>query len=233
MQTTVHDQADGLRRLMAASQASHAAPVRRVAIVNTGAEGAPACGVTHELTAALGLKGQQVLLLNERGGPQALPAQRDGRLVLVDAVPGPDGALSPLAAGADQVVVVFRASAQAITQAYLCVKKLHAAHALRQVWGLVEEAEDRVHAQRMLDNLGTASARYLNVAVRSAGFVRADPLLGQARQLGLPVVQAFNASGAAQDFCQVAAELLRWPSPRAAAPHAPAPRAAQALASAG
>jgi len=220
MEKTVLDQADGLRRLMAASGHAAAAsvPARRVAVINSAPDGAPACAVTQELMAALILKGQQVLLLNERGGPQSLPPQRDGRLVLLDAVPGPDGALSPLAASADTVLVVFQATAAAITQAYLCIKKLHAAQAPTPLWVLVEEAEDIDQANRMLTNLCAASARYLGIHLRRAGFVRADPLLAQARQLGLPVVQAFSAGPAAQDFCQIAAELLQWPQPCTAAP---------------
>lgn len=199
MEKLVPDQADGLRRLMAASTG------RRIALVDrTGG------GTALNLAQALAQQGRQVLLLDERRGPQALPPA-GGRLVLVDAVPGPDGALSALAAGADPVVVVCEASAQAITQAYLCIKTLHQAHPLARLRVLVSEAADPAQARRLLDNLAATGSRYLGMALEPAGFVRADPLLAQARRLGLGVVQAFGASDAAADFLRIAAELPTWP----------------------
>lgn len=202
MEKIVTDQADGLRRLMASNTA------RRVAVIDS-ANGAG--NVMLNLAAALTQQGQDVLLLNEHSGPQSMPLQRDGQLVLMDAVLNRDGAMSPLAASADHILVVFQASAQAITQAYLCIKKLHYAHAFQQLRVLVHEADDPAQAKRMLANLSTTGSRYLGLALLPAGFVRADPLLVQARRLNLPVVQAFRTSTAAQDFHQIAADLLQWP----------------------
>lgn len=209
MEKIVLDQADGLRRLMAGSTA------KRVAVIDSPAS-AGACSVTQNLVAALTQQGQDVLLLDECSGPQSMPLARDGGLVLVNAVLDPDGALSALAASADHILVVFQANAQAITQAYLCIKKLHYAHALQHLRVLVNEASDPAQAHRMLANLATTGSRYLGVALQPAGFVRADPLLVQARRLNQTVVQAFRASTAAQDFGQVAADLLQWPRSPAA-----------------
>lgn len=204
MDKIVTDQADGLRRLMASNTA------RRVAVIDS-ATGAGVCSVTLNLAAALTQQGQDVLLLDEHRGPQTMPLQRDGQLVLMNAVLDKDGALSPLAASVDHILVVFQANAEAITQAYLCIKKLHYAHAFQQLRVLVNEADDRVQANRMFANLATTGSRYLGVALQPAGFVRADPLLAQARRLNLTVVQAFRASTAAQDFRKIAADLLQWP----------------------
>lgn len=204
MDKIVTDQADGLRRLMASNTA------RRVAVIDS-ATGAGVCSVTLNLAAALTQQGQDVLLLDEHRGPQTMPLQRDGQLVLMNAVLDKDGALSPLAASVDHILVVFQANAKAITQAYLCIKKLHYAHAFQQLRVLVNEADDRVQANRMFANLATTGSRYLGVALQPAGFVRADPLLAQARRLNLTVVQAFRASTAAQDFRKIASDLLQWP----------------------
>ena len=205
MDKIVTDQADGLRRLMASNTA------RRVAVIDSSATSADVCSVTLNLAAALTQQGQDVLLLDEHCGPQSMPLQRDGQLVLMNAVLDKDGALSPLAASVDHILVVFQANAEAITQAYLCIKKLHYAHALQQLRVLVNEADDRVQANRMFANLATTGSRYLGVALQPAGFVRADPLLAQARRLNLTVVQAFRTSTAAQDFRQIASDLLQWP----------------------
>ena len=183
---------------------------RRVAVIDS-ATSSGVCSVTLNLAAALTQQGQDVLLLDEHSRPQSMPLQRDGRLVLMAAVLDKDGALSPLAASADHILVVFQANPEAITQAYLCIKKLHYAHALQHLRVLVNEANDPIQAKRMLDNLATTCGRYLGVALQAAGFVRADPLLAQARRLNLTVVQAFRASTAAQDFRQIASDLLQWP----------------------
>ena len=219
MQQLVLDQADGLRRLMAASTA------RRIALVD-GAPGAGACSVALNLAAALMQQGRDVLLLDERSGPQQAPPARGGRLVLVDAVPGSDGALSPLAAGADHILVVCAATTDAITKTYLCIKKLHYAHALANLRVLVNEVADPAQARCLLANLAATGSRYLGMALEPAGFVRADPFLAQARRLNLTVVQAFKASAAAQDFLQIASSLVTWPCV-AAAGHAPLPHPGQ------
>ena len=204
------DQADGLRRLMTANTA------RRITLVD-GAADTGACSVALNLAAALMQQGRDVLLLDERNGPQPVPPARGGQLVLVDAVPGSDGALSSLAADADHILVVCTASTEAITQTYLCIKKLHYAHALTNLRVLVNEAADPAQARRLLANLATTGNRYLGLALEPAGFVRADPFLAQARRLNLTVVQAFRASAAARDFLQIASDLVTWPCLVAAA----------------
>lgn len=205
MNKVVTDQADGLRRLMASKAG------RRVAVVDS-APGAGVSNVTLNLAAALTQQGQDVFLLDEHGESQSAPAlQREGQLVLIDAVLDPDGALSPMAAKADHILVVFQADAAAITRAYLCIKRLHYAHALQRIRVLVNGAADAAEAKRILANLANTGSRYLAVALEPAGWVRADPLLAQSRRLNLTVVEAFQASPAARDFRQIAAELLQWP----------------------
>lgn len=209
MEKPVTDQADGLRRLMAGNTA------RRITLVDAAGDSG-ACSVALNLAAALKQQGRDVLLLDERNGPQLAPPARGGRLVLVDAVLDGDGALSPLAASADHILVVCAASSEAITQTYLCIKKLHYAHALANLRVLVNEAADPEQARRLLANLATTGSRYLGMALEPAGFVRADPFLAQAGRLKLTVVQAFGASAAARDFIQIASELVNWPCPAAA-----------------
>jgi len=215
LEKLVLDQADGLRRLMAANTA------RRVTLVD-GTADSGACSVALNLAQALMQQGRDVLLLNERNGPRPVPPARGGQLVLVDAVLDSDGALSALAAGADHILVVCTASSEAITRTYLCIKKLHYAHPLANLRVLVNEAVDPAQAQRLLANLVCTGSRYLGMALESAGFVRADLFLAQARRLNLTVVQAFRASAATQDFLQIASDLVTWPC-LAAAERLPVP----------
>ena len=204
MRKVLNDQADGLRRLMAGS------PGRLVAVVGSG----PAVGatsVTLNLAAALVQQGKDVLLLDERSGAQSSPDQREGRLVLIDAVLDQEGALSPLAAQADNVLVVLQPNAASITASYACIKRLHYAHALQRLRVLVNYATDAAEAQRILTNLAHTGSRYLALALEPAGWVRADPRLAQAQRLNLTVVEAFQTSPAAIDFRQIASDLLQWP----------------------
>ena len=204
MKQLVFDQADGLRRLMAVNTAL------RITLVDDAA-GTGACSVAQNLAAALREQGRDVLLLNERNGLQPVPQAHGGQLLLVDAVPGSDGALSPLAASADHILVVCAASSDAITRTYLCIKKLHYAHAHANLRVLVKEAADPGQAQRLLANLVFTGSRYLGMTLEPAGFVRADPFLELARRLNLSVVQTFKASAATRDYLQIASDLVTWP----------------------
>lgn len=198
------DQADGLRRLMAGSLG------RRVAVVGSGPK-VGTTSVTLNLAAALVQQGKDVLLLDERSGAQPSQAQREGRLVLIDAVLDRDGALSPLAAQADHVLVVLQPNATSITASYACIKRLHYAHALKRLRVLVNCATEVTEAQRILANLADTGSRYLALALDPAGCVRDDPRLAQAHRLNLTVVDAFQTSPAAIDFRQIASDLWQWP----------------------
>lgn len=204
MNQLISDQADGLRHLMANS------PGRLLAVV--GCE--PAVGttsITLNLAAALVQQGKDVLLHDERRGSPPTPAQRKGRLLLIDTVLDQQGALSPLAAQADNVLVVLQPNPASIKASYACIKKLQYAHAFQCMRVLVNHATDAAQAQRILVNLAHTSGRYLALALESAGWVRSDPRLVQARRLNLTVVEAFQTSPAAIDFRQIASDLQHWP----------------------
>lgn len=204
MNTSGNDQADGLRRLMAGS------PGQLVAVVGSG-PGVGASSVTQNLAAALVQQGKEVLLLDERRKAQPEPCRREGRVVVLDAMLDRDGALSPLAAQADHVLVVLQPDAASITACYACIKRLHYAHALKRLRVLVNRATELREAQRILANLTATGSRYLALALDPAGCVRDDPRLTQAQRLNLTVVDAFQTSAAATDFRQIAAGLGQWP----------------------
>lgn len=208
MKKVMTDQADGLRRLMASSSG------RLVAVLGDD-PGADVASITRNLAAALAWQGKEVLMLDERNGAPSTHVQRAGRLVLMNAMLNKEGALSPLAAQADHILVVLRPNAASITQAYACIKRLQHAHAVQRLRVLVNGATNAAEAERILANLAHTGNRYLALALEPAGWVRADPLIEQARRLNLTVVEAFQSSSAAMDFCQIATDLLRWPCPQA------------------
>jgi flagellar biosynthesis protein FlhG len=204
----VTDQADGLRRLMANS------PGRLLAFVG-GAPGVGVSSVTMNIAAALARLGQDVQVIDERGGVPVAYARLQGRLVLVDARLDGEGLLSPLAAQADELVVVLRPQVEAITAAYACIKRLQQAHSLKRMRVLVNHAAGESDAGRILANLASVAKSYLALALAPAGCIREDLQLAQARWLNMSVVEAFPGSPAALDVDRLAGDVLRWPVPTA------------------
>lgn len=131
--------------------------------------------------------------------------------VLIDAQLDADGALSPLALHAHDVLIVMRVAAQAITDAYACMKRLHFAHAIGQFRVLANHVASPADAQAVLENLAEVASRYLAVSLERVGSVAADPHMPRALQLSRCIVDAFPSTAAARDFRHVAAELPHWP----------------------
>ncbi|WP_245004462.1 MinD/ParA family ATP-binding protein [Paraburkholderia sacchari] len=131
--------------------------------------------------------------------------------VLIDAQLDAEGALSPLALHAHDVLIVMRVTAQAITDAYACMKRLHFAHAIGQFRVLANHVASAADAQAALDNLADVASRYLAVSLERAGSVAADPHMPRALRLSRCIVDAFPSTAAARDFRHVAAELPHWP----------------------
>lgn len=132
-------------------------------------------------------------------------------IVLIDAQLDAEGALSPLAMHAHDVLIVMRIGAQAITDAYACMKRLHFAHAIAQFRVLANHVTNVPDAQAAIENLAGVAGRYLSVSLESAGYVAADPYMAQAFKLARCIVDAFPSTAAARDFRHVAAELPHWP----------------------
>lgn len=142
-------------------------------------------------------------------------------VVLVDARLDRNGAFSPLAAQANDVMIVTRIAAQAITEAYACMKRLHLEHAIAQFRVLVNHVSSLADAQTTFENLAEVAARYLSVSIEDAGCVAADPLMERSLELKRCVVDAYPSAQSARDYRHVASEMLYWPmrpamsSPRA------------------
>jgi flagellar biosynthesis protein FlhG len=132
-------------------------------------------------------------------------------IVLIDAQLDPHGHLSPLAMQAHDVMIVTRVAAQAITEAYACMKRLHYAHATAQFRVLVNHVQSVDDAHTAFANLAGVAGRYLTVALEDAGCIAADARMARALELSRCVVDAFPSTPAARDFRHLAAELQYWP----------------------
>ena len=141
-------------------------------------------------------------------------------IVLIDAQLDRRGALSTLAQQAHDVLIVTRVAAQAITEAYACMKRLHFEHAIAQFRVLVNYVSSVADAHTALENLADVAGRYLTVQITDAGVVTSDPLMERSVELSRCVVDAFPSTPAARDYRHLAAQMLHWPM-RAVAPARP------------
>ncbi|WP_027210689.1 flagellar biosynthesis protein FlhG [Burkholderia sp. WSM2232] len=132
-------------------------------------------------------------------------------IVLIDAQLDSHGHLSALAMQAHDVMIVTRMAAQAITDAYACMKRLHYAHAIAQFRVLVNHVQSVEDARTAFANLAGVAGRYLAVALEDAGCIAADARMARAEELSRCVVDAFPSTPAARDFRHLAAELQYWP----------------------
>ncbi|HZZ09633.1 MAG TPA: AAA family ATPase [Paraburkholderia sp.] len=151
-------------------------------------------------------------------------------IVLIDSQLDDKGQLSLLAAQSHDVMVVTRVAAQAITDAYACLKRLHFAHATAQFRVLVNHVQSLDDARTAFANLAGVAGRYLTVTLEAAGCIAADVRMARALELSRCVVDAFPSTPAARDFRHLAAELQYWPMRPAMSsqPHWMAPAAVTA-----
>jgi flagellar biosynthesis protein FlhG len=132
-------------------------------------------------------------------------------IVLIDAQFDRLGQLSALAMQAHDLMIVTRVAAQAITDAYACMKRLHYAHGLAQFRVLVNYVQSVADAHTAFENLAGVAGRYLAVSLEDAGCIAADPRMARALELSRCVVDAFPSTPAARDYRHLAAELQYWP----------------------
>ncbi|HJS05260.1 MAG TPA: flagellar biosynthesis protein FlhG, partial [Variovorax sp.] len=130
---------------------------------------------------------------------------------LIDAALDGEGRLSALAQSADELVLVMQPHAASITATYAGIKRLHYAHALRQLRFLVNGVAEPGAAQQVAHNLAQAGSRYLAVSLQPAGWVRAEPHMADAGRLRRTLVEAYPASPAAADCRRIADEMGQWP----------------------
>ena len=198
------DQAYGLRRLMANL------PDRFIAVLGSGPS-AGASSVTRNLAAALSQRGLVVGLQDPAAGWQ--PDSGEGRITLFDAVSAGVPAQAELIARADCVLVVLEPNPASITRAYSCIKKLQHTRPAQKLLVMLNRADERGAATRILLNLVYTCEHYLTLDLGLAGVVGLDSRVSQAERLNMTAVAAYPDSPAAQDFFGIAERLLQTLSP--------------------
>ena len=133
-------------------------------------------------------------------------------LVLIDACMDATGSLSPLAAMANDIVIVMDADAASLTAAYGLIKRLHLVNASQQFRLLFNRVAQPADAQGIYTNLSGVAMRYLGISLTPAGVISRDrDRITRAATLGSSVVSAFPTAPAAIDYRRIAADMLNWP----------------------
>jgi hypothetical protein len=173
-QFAVSDQADGLRRLMAAQAARRGArdvraeSSQRAAVVGINAQATRL--LARRVGAALELQGRPVLMSDQ-------PSTAPGTLAVAASSPDAAGGLPPWLSACGFVLVTLQADAASLTQAYGLVKQLAASHSrsapqARRVLGvLVFDAAHGEQARQIHANLARTCDRYLNLRTEALGWL--------------------------------------------------------------
>jgi len=148
-------------------------------------------------------------------------ALADVRTVLVDTQPAADGALSPFAQTAHNLLVVMRAERLSLPATYASIKRLHHLYACRRFQLLVNLAATEAEVGTLTHNLSQTCSDYLGVQLNLAGYLPADPLVARSARLGRGVVDAFPAAPATAALRRTAAGIGAWPLPTPASHASP------------
>jgi len=132
-------------------------------------------------------------------------------IVLIDAARDGNGGLSPTALQAQHVVIVMQVSADAVADAYVCIKRLRVAHEIAEFRVIVNLLGGETAVGPPLAGLRDLARDYLAASVVTAGSIAADPCVPRAIELSRCAVDAFPASQAVSDFARIAADMQSWP----------------------
>ncbi|TDY27142.1 flagellar biosynthesis protein FlhG [Paraburkholderia sp. BL6665CI2N2] len=132
-------------------------------------------------------------------------------VVLIDAALSDDGALSPLASQAHDVVIVTTMTADAAANTYVRMKRLHLTQGIAQFRIVMNRVENQADAQAVLKSISGAARDYLATSVLDGGYIRADPCIARASELPCAIAGALSPSPAAEDFARLATDLQSWP----------------------
>ncbi len=214
------DQAEGLRRMLAA-------PQPRVLVVVSAVSLSLKQATLHNLAASLANMGNEVLLLNASSqiasitstagvrqvqsvddlSQRAAQYQRlklEADVLLVDT--DEEGLLPVPAMAEEEVMILVSPGAESIKAAYALIKRLSACHGQRRFGLLITHASPHI-AQRIYDNMASTASCYLGLQLVWMGTVPADEHVMRAMHLGRSVIDAFPKTGAAVAFRDLAVRL--------------------------
>lgn len=135
--------------------------------------------------------------------------QNETDVLLVDAPP--DDLV--LAAAAGEAILLAGPEAEAATESYRLIKRLHADGGRARVHVVVNRTQTTAHGDRIFGNLSATSNRFLNLPLELLGQISDDERVPRAARLRQPVVEVFPDAVSASALRACAEALSRWPYP--------------------
>ncbi|MCJ7545106.1 MAG: AAA family ATPase [Phycisphaerae bacterium] len=133
--------------------------------------------------------------------------EADNDIIVIDTAAGIGPDVVALAAAADTVLVVTSPEPPALTDSYAVVKILARAGHAGQISLLVNMATGRQEARATYGRLAGVARQFLGRAVYDAGYVLADPKVGEAVRKRQPVVLAYASCPASRCLAALATKL--------------------------
>jgi len=134
-------------------------------------------------------------------------------IVLLDArndAPEP----SPLAAAAQEVILVVSPGSSSITGGYAAVKSMSRTHGRKRFRLLVNRAAGPDVARLVEANMQHVARKHLDVALEVMDAIPQDPAVLVSSRRFSAAVEAAPTAAASRRFCDHAATMLRWSAPQ-------------------
>ena len=147
---------------------------------------------------------QKLALLTEMDG---LTHEMD--FVLVDTGSGISDTVTYFATAAQEIIVVATPDPASMTDAYVLIEVLTAAHRQKRFSVLANNVTDEQEARRLFDTLSRAVLQQLNASVDCFGWIPRDPALVQAAARSQIVVLDAAGSASAKAFLRLADKLVQ------------------------
>lgn len=146
------------------------------------------------------------------GARQSLIAslnELDVECIVIDTSPGISRNVIDFAAFANKVLVVTTPDSTAITDAYASIKTVLMDNPASDIYVLVNQVPDRIHAERVMRILSGMTERFLNRRITPAGFITHDQRVSDALHREKPLVLEFPNCAAAHCLRVCLRNLLR------------------------
>ncbi|MEW6764611.1 MAG: MinD/ParA family protein [Pseudomonadota bacterium] len=133
--------------------------------------------------------------------------------LIIDTAAGIADSVVSFARAAREVLVVVCDEPASLTDAYAMIKVLSREHGVERFHVIANMTHTQDEGRKLFMKLASVCDRFLDVTLNFLGAVPFDEYLRKAVQRQQPVVEAYNASRAAQAFMQMAERIAKWPRP--------------------
>jgi flagellar biosynthesis protein FlhG len=128
--------------------------------------------------------------------------------LLIDTAAGIHDSVLKLLMAAQEVILVTTPEPTSLVDAYAMVKVLHLREATKPLWLLINNGQNAEEAQETIDQLQSATERFLGKQLQLLGMIPNDPYLLQAVRQQHSVVDLFPRAPSTQAFATLARQLL-------------------------